>query len=210
MPKSAKTQKFNTREEWLVFVANELRPYYKAKGAEIPKSVRFAIGFTSTGYRSNRIGECWASKASGDRAIEILIKPTEHSPVRVAGILAHELIHAADDCKNGHKAPFKRMALALGFEGKMTQALPGAAMNKDVIAPILQRAGKLPHAALSAFKVAKKAGTRLLKAECETCSYVVRVTAKWLDEAGAPHCGHKSHGRMVCERTDEDDGEGEE
>jgi len=207
--KALKTVKprFTTREEWLVFVANELRPYYKAHDCEIPADVRFAIGFTSTGYRSNRIGECWSPKASGDKHIEILIKPTESKPEQVAGILAHELIHAWDRCENGHKTPFKHAMKRLGFEGKATQAMPGADMMAKVIAPILKKAGPLPHAALAAFKMKKKQTTRLLKCECAECGYTVRVTAKWLEEAGAPYCGHKSHGRMQCDAIEDDGGD---
>lgn len=199
--------KFKTREEWLTFVGNKLRPAFAKVNAPLPASIRYSIGFTSTGYKSNRIGECWEPGASGDKATEILIKPTEHKPEYVAGILFHELIHAADGCKNGHKAPFKRIALALGFEGKMTQCLPGKATMDSIVKPILKLAGPLPHAPLAAFKMKKKAGTRLLKAECPECGYVVRVTAKWLEAAGAPFCGTKSHGRMVCEDADDEGGE---
>lgn len=203
-----KAKKFKTREEWLNYVADALRPYYKSKNAEIPAKVRYAIGFTSNGYRGKAIGECWSSKSSADKSVEILVKPTEHKPGRVAGILAHELIHAADNCENGHKRPFKRIADALGFEGKMTQCLPSAAMMRDVIAPILKKAGPLPHAAVTAYKTKKKQSTRLLKCECLECGYVVRVTAKWI-EVGAPFCGTSvKHGRMYCEGAgDEDEGE---
>jgi len=69
--------KFKTREEWLAFVTNESRPLFKAAGFPIPKEVRFAIGFTSTGARGNRIGECWQAVASADKHAEIFIKPTE-------------------------------------------------------------------------------------------------------------------------------------
>lgn len=200
-----KAQNFKTREQWLVFVADALRPYYKAKGATIPKNVRFAVGFTSNGYRGNAIGECWASKASGDKAIEILVKPTESKPERVAGILAHELIHAADDCKNGHKAPFKRLAVALGFEGPMRSTLPGDAMMRDVLRPILKRAGPLPHAALTAFRTKKKAGTRLLKAECAECGYLVRLSAKAAG-MGLPFCGVCQE-RMTCDGFEDDGGD---
>lgn len=197
--------RFTTREEWLVFVANELRPYYKAKDCEIPSDVRFAIGFTSTGYRSNRIGECWSPKASKDKHIEILIKPTESDPMQVAGILAHELIHAWDRCENGHKTPFKRAMKRLGFEGKATQAMPGKQMRDDVLAPILKKAGPLPHAALAAFKMKKKQTTRLLKAECADCEYIVRLSAK-VATMGLPLCGVCGE-RMVCDAIEDDGGD---
>ncbi|HZP68353.1 MAG TPA: hypothetical protein VFB29_00285 [Pseudolabrys sp.] len=34
----------------------------------------------------------------------------------------------------------------------------------------------------------KKQSTRLLKCECGECGYTVRVTRKWLEAVGAPHC----------------------
>ena len=34
----------------------------------------------------------------------------------------------------------------------------------------------------------EKQGTRLLKCQCATCGYTVRVTRKWLGLAGPPIC----------------------
>lgn len=205
---TAQAHKFNTREEWLTFVANELRPAYKAAGHAIPVKVRFAVGFCSTGERGKRIGECWYPDASGDKSVEIFIKPDQEHPVTVAGILAHELVHAAVGTGHGHKGPFRTLCNALGFEGKMTQALPGAQMQREVMDPILKRAGKLPHKKLQGKHTdRKKQGVRLLKAECATCGYTVRVTKKWL-ELGAPFCGHiKAHGRLVCEDMEDEGGD---
>lgn len=202
-----KTQKFETREEWLTFVTQELRPTFKAAGAPIPKEVRFAIGFTSAGYRSKAIGECHSPAGSGDKHTEIFIKPDQDDAVKVAGILAHELVHAAVGVKEGHKGRFRTTCLALGFTKKMRSALPDTDMQREVMDPILKRAGKLPHKKLLTYGPVKKAGTRLLKAECASCGYVVRVTAKWLEAAGAPFCGTKAHGRMVCEDFGDDEGE---
>lgn len=81
----------------------------------------------------------------------------------------------------------------------MKSSLPGDRMLRDVVRPIVKAAGPLPHRELRAIRPAKKQKTRLLKVECLTCGYVARVTLKWLDEAGAPFCGHVKHGRMVCE-----------
>lgn len=203
-------KKFKTREEWLTYVADKLRPTYKAAGHAIPVKVRFAVGFCSTGERGKRVGECWYPEASGDKSVEIFIKPDQFNPVTVAGILAHELVHAAVGNECGHKGAFRMLCNKLGFTGKMTQAEPGPDMQRTVMDPILKRAGKLPHAALVG-KVTdrKKQSTRLLKAECETCGYTVRVTKKWA-ELGLPYCGHiKQHGRMICEDFDESEGEDE-
>lgn len=194
---------FKTREEWLGFITAKLRPHFKAAGAPIPKEVRFAIGFTSAGYRSKAIGECHDYKASGDKHAEIFIKPNQDNAVKVAGILAHELVHAAVGNKEGHKGRFRTVCLALGFTKKMRSALPDVAMQRDVMDPILKRAGKLPHRKLTTY-VIKKQTTRLLKCECTECGYVVRATAKWVNFMGAPYCGNVKHGRMLCEDEAED------
>lgn len=209
MTKVAKPQKFKTREEWLTFVTDRLRPAFAAVHAPIPLKVRFAIGFTSAGYRSKAIGECWATTASGDNTAEIFIKPDQDNVKTVAGILAHELVHAAVGVEHGHKAPFKKVCKALGFEGKMTQALPGKIMQCETMDPILKLAGPLPHKKMTFKSGKKKQTTRLLKAECATCGYTVRLTKKWAD-VGLPFCGASvKHGRMVCDDY-EDDEDGEE
>lgn len=197
-------RKFKTREEWLTFVADQLRPAYKAAGWAIPVKVRFAIGFCSTGERGNRIGECWYPDASADKSVEIFIKPDQDDRMQVAGILAHELVHAAVGPGHGHKGDFRKMCGALGFTGKMTQAMPGTEMQRTVIDPILKRAGPLPHKMLQGKQTdRKKQGTRMLKAECGECGYVVRITKKWA-ALGLPSCGaSKSHGRLTCEDADE-------
>lgn len=204
--------KFKTREEWLAFVTEQSRPLFQVAGYPLSKEVRFAIGFTSSGARGKSIGECWDSRASGDKHSEIFIKPTEAKPERVAAILWHELVHAVVGVKHGHKRPFANACKALGFdmEDGARTALPSAETMRKVIAPILKRAGKLPHSSLNTMVTSKKKQTvRLLKAECAECGYVVRVTAKWVNEAGAPRCGVKAHGVMVCWTGDED-GEDEE
>jgi hypothetical protein len=43
-----------------------------------------------------------------------------------------------------------------------------------------------------------------LKAECGDCGYTVRVTRKWVDDAGAPHC--PKHGAMQVDGIEAEDG----
>lgn len=200
-------QEFDTREEWLLFVTNGLRPHFKKAGYEIPAAVRFAVGFMVTGYRSKAIGECHSPKSSADKHTEIFIAPSQDDAKMVAKILAHELVHAAVGVEHGHKRPFAKACTALGFEGKPKQSLPGDALMRDLIVPLLSKAGKLPHRKLSTFGPKKKQTTRLLKCECLECGYVARVSAKWVNEIGAPYCGVRSHGRMLCEDEAEEGGE---
>jgi hypothetical protein len=132
------------------------------------------------------LGECWSDANSKDGHTEIMISPILDDPMRVVGVLAHELVHAAVGIEYGHKEPFAKLAKAIGLEGKMTATTEGEAF-KQALAPILEAVGPYPHAELS--KTARtKQGTRLLKLQCPTCPYTVRITRKWLDEVGAPAC----------------------
>jgi hypothetical protein len=58
----------------------------------------------------------------------------------------------------------------------------------EVLKTLDKKLGTYPHAALDPSEGIKKQSTRLLKVECEACGYTVRVTRKWLDEAGSPLC----------------------
>ena len=65
-------------------------------------------------------------------------------PMRVAGVLAHELVHATVGTQHGHKGPFTKLAKAIGLEGKMTATTEGDAF-KQAVAPILEAVGPYPH-----------------------------------------------------------------
>jgi hypothetical protein len=77
----------------------------------------------------------WFFARSGDDHFEILVSPVIADSMRVAGILAHELIHASVGVEHGHKGPFRQMAKALGLEGKMTATTEGEAF-KRLLTPI--------------------------------------------------------------------------
>lgn len=188
------------REAWLHDVARGLVGWFKKAGFPLPVDLRVTCGFPSSralnGTRNQTIGQCWHPASSADGSVEIMVSPVLADPVRVAGIFAHELIHAAVGPGHGHKGPFRKLALAIGLEGKMTATTEGEAF-KRLIAPILESVGPYPHAALDARKREKegpaKQTTRLVKATCG-CGYTVRLTRKWIDEVGAPHC--PEHGEM--------------
>jgi len=191
------------REAWLHGLISAMRPIFAENGAEIPANIRVSCGFPSqrglNGVRNQRIGECWADTDSKDGSFEIFVSPTLANAMRVAGAVAHELIHASVGLAAGHQKPFKRVALAIGLTGKMSATQEGDAF-KRALEPILEGLGPYPHAELDARKRArlnggppltsgpKKQGTRLLKAMCPLCNYTVRVTKKWVDEMGPPLC----------------------
>lgn len=177
------------RETWLAAIADKMAPWFSDLGFPLPK-IRMAVGFTSHGSRGKRIGECWSDTASQDGTCEIFITPFIDDASRVADILAHELVHAAVGLKAAHGPRFRKVALAIGLEGKMTATVAGAKFL-EAIAPILEAVGPMPHKRLSAgcdSNRPKKQSTRMIKCTCPTCGYVARTTSKWLDQAGAPIC----------------------
>jgi hypothetical protein len=185
----------NTREQWLANATTELRSLFKANGVELPLEVRSSCGFPSKSALSNknrRIGECWSARASADSHAEIFISPTISDSMRVLDILAHELVHACHP-NDGHGKLFKRTALAIGLEGKMTATVAGEKF-KLWASPVLERLGIYPHADLIPSNAQKKQSTRMLKCVCRDCGYTVRVAGKWLNDMGAPHC--PDHGEM--------------
>jgi hypothetical protein len=176
----------NGREGWLREVARRL-----AEWPELPAlpPFRVGVGFTSKGARSNRIGECWAPTCTPDNTCELFIHPGLGDATTVAATLAHELIHAAVGVEAKHGPKFKRVALALGLQGKMTATTAGPRFVER-ITPILEEVGPYPHGqlrAVGAKSTGPKQTTRMLKCECPECGYTVRTTRKWLDVA-VPRC----------------------
>jgi SprT-like family len=207
-------KKFKTREEWLEGAVEEMIPQFRAAGYTIPK-VHVSVGWPSVRSMSSkqpRIGECWDKTASADKVAHVFISPRLDDVTGEWGVvstLVHEIVHAVVGCKAGHGAEFRKCALAVGLEGKMTATVAG----EDLMEHIKKWAkdlGEFPHAKINPLmKPTKKQSTRLIKCECEACGYVVRTTRKWLEEIGAPLCACNKkamHFELPDEDTDEDDG----
>lgn len=181
----------DTREGWLVAAIEKLAPLFVEVGVELP-AVRVSVGWPGgRGKKGNVIGQCWSPAASADGVSQLFISPVLDDASRVLDVLAHELVHAADRCENGHRAPFAKIAKGIGLEGAMTATVASDELKAKLDA-IVEELGAYPHAALA--KAAdgadgpKKQGTRMLKVECaEGSGYIVRTTAKWL-EVGVPSC----------------------
>lgn len=196
-----------TREAWLHAAIDVLRPRFDEIAMPLPDKVHVSVGF---GYGAKResakvLGQCWARSASDDGVNHLFISPEVNDTARVLDILIHELIHAADDCRNGHKGPFAHAAKALGLQGKMTETTAGVVLAAETTA-IAATLGEYAHAALHTAPVPTVPGepdpagpgtpthsgpgtqtTRLIKVECAHCGYTVRTTAKWL-ALGNPRC----------------------
>lgn len=185
----ATTTAHTTRESWLVAAIAELAAdVFAAADVTLP-TVRVSVGWPGgRGKKNHVIGQCWASAAAGDAVPQLFISPVLDDASRVLDVLAHELVHAVDDCQNGHKGAFAKIAKAIGLTGKMTATVAGDELKPKLDA-IVTKLGAYPHAALvaGAKQGEPKQGTRMLKIGCPECGYTARTTAKWL-AVGLPTC----------------------
>ena len=192
-----------TREEWLGKMVARLRPEFGKKGATVPEKVRASCGFPSKSALANkarRLGEAWSDKNSEDQSWEVFISPLLKDSIEVAGILVHELVHTAVGIECGHRGPFKRVATAMGLEGKMTATTAGEQL-KSLLTAITDKSGPYPHARLVASNRPKTQTTRMHLVKCPKCGYQVRTTRKWL-EVGVPTC--PCGNEMVAEEGEEE------
>lgn len=177
------------REQWLHQATEWFRPWFESAGAKIPQTVRVSVGFPSRGAvsaKSRTLGQCWDATASADGVHQVFVSPVLEDTTRAAATLAHELVHAAVGTSEGHKGAFKRIAKAIGLEGKMKSTHAGEKLTAAIVA-MAEEIGPFPHAPLTPTVGVKKQSTRMVKAECE-CGMVVRTTRKWIDEVGLPQC----------------------
>ena len=171
------------REEWLTRLAELIAPLF---GTTLPP-YRVACSWPSksaTSAKNRRIGECWAPDCSKDETTEIMISMGIDDPMAVSETLVHEMVHAVVGVKHEHKAAFKRCAVGVGLEGKMTETHAGDELTERLNA-LIEDLPPYPHAKITATNK-KNQGTRMLKASCE-CNYTVRLTQKWA-ALGAPIC----------------------
>jgi hypothetical protein len=184
------------RQVWVEKAVAALRDHFASRGYTVPDNLRVTIGFPKGGR--TRIGECHFTEASVDKHFEIFISPelgqgSKYKEQPVIEVIAHEICHTIAGYEAGHKAPFKRVATAIGLTGKMTSTKPGPDMLAFIEA-FEKKHGPYPAGALSRSMVKKKA-TYLIKCECPHCGYTVRTTAKWL-ENGDPICPVDNEGMV--------------
>lgn len=198
------------RQLWIESGAQALRERFAEVGYKVPANVRVSIGWPRGSHGKGRaIGQCWGDTASSDKHHEIFVSPElgeKAASIQILGVLAHELAHATVGLASGHKAPFKKCALAIGLTGKMTATTESPefiAWAKTVIKTL----GDYPAGRLS-LAGRKKQSTRLLKCECETCGYNVRVTRKWVESSGAPICP-TDEVSMICDAIEGEEGDDE-
>ena len=197
------------REQWLQAASEAIYTDIIVPVALAPEGQVWLVscGFPSRNALSNsrrRVGECWPVEAAGDgRTRHIFISPLLTELVDGYGdgvlpTLVHELVHVVA-AEPGHRGEFRRIALAIGLEGKMTASVAGNALCGKLNA-IAGQLGEYPHVSLAASGRERKQGTRMIKVmatKCTECEYVARTTRVWINEFGPPKCPHGSPMEVV-------------
>lgn len=183
------------REGWLTeaagFILDDLiMPH--ANGQPRP-DYRVSIGFPSGRTSRKTLAVCLASHVSADGTNEIFVTPAIDDSPRILDALAHELIHAVDDCKSGHRGPFARIARAIGLVGPLTHTTAGETLTAQ-LAEYVNLLGPIPHARVD-LAARPKAGTRMIKCQCSACGFTFRTSAKWIEQMTSRQCN-------VCGRFD--------
>lgn len=175
-----------TREQWLRFVLQRMRPVFAQEGSPLPRRVLVSVGIPTTRGGSARgghaIGQCFGPQASQDGATQVFITPEIADTHQVLATLVHELVHAAVGVEAGHGPIFKDMALRVGLTGRMTSTTGSDALNA-VAGHFAHALGAFPGSKLT---VPKKhvQPTRYLKMQCADCGGSLRITRESLEKLG--------------------------
>ena len=118
-----KESKFKTREQWLEAAVKEIsKSIFAPKNIEVP-AVRVSVGWPGgRGKKQGVVGQCFASFSATDNVAQIFVSPAVDKTLNVLATLTHELVHAVDDCKSGHKKDFIKIAREIGFEAEWTSS----------------------------------------------------------------------------------------
>lgn len=183
------TQEVLSRDVWLAEFIRLARPKFAAAGKPIPQNVRAAI-CPPHRNKMRYVGLCWSDQATEDSGREIWVSSAYTDPVRVAGILVHELCHAALPHSVKHGKPFKVLATKLGLEGPMRATTEGAvfrALWKGILAEL----GPLPAARFMAAPgvadVRVQVTPKAKNVSCPKCGFTAKVQVRQL-----------SWGRLTC------------
>jgi len=183
------THQHTTREAWLKAAVEELSPMFEGKGTQMPEKWAVSVGFPKGAFKNQpSIGECWDPSVSDNNITNMFISPVMDDLHQILGVLLHEMVHAAVGLKCKHTGEFRRVARALGLEGKLTATFvsEGTDLYKDFTA-IIERLGAYPGTAMKVKRAEKKAKWFLVKlASKNDPGYKFTIAPRLLEEFGMP------------------------
>lgn len=145
-------EKIKTIEQWLNNALSILKDAVFSN-YDIPDNIKISCGFCGVGkpkkeadYKVHVLGICCPSELSTGGFTEIFIDPILDESFRVLDVLVHEVVHAILGSGKGHGKEFKKIAIGVGLEGKMTSTIAGenlAVILKRIVGDI----GEYPHKA---------------------------------------------------------------
>lgn len=179
------------REAWLGQAVRAMTEWFAQEGEEVP-DIRVSVGWPGgRGPKATVRGQCWPTTSAEDGVCQIFISPVQADTVTTLAVLLHEMVHAVDDCSDGHRGNFIRVAKAIGFTPKWTCSDNRTLNLTDQLEELAERLGDFPSASIvtgsRAADTPKKQGTRMIKVVCPADGYTLRTTQKWLD-VGVPTC----------------------
>ncbi len=134
-------------EAWLSEAVELFKPVFSKAGFELPK-VNVLCGFGVNGYKpsrqKNNIAECHPRKYSKDEANDIYITPILDYPTYVLEVLAHELIHAINDCRDSHGPLFQDIAKAIGHPDYRYAQLKDVMAFEGIMRNMAMQLGRYP------------------------------------------------------------------
>lgn len=160
------------------------------------------VGKNKVDAKVKHIGLCCHPHSIGKQSFgsEIFIVPSLKDPVKIVGVLIHELIHVMTR-GHGHKGAFKWVGESVGLTGSMT-ATGESKELKEKIAGWIDKIGAFPHKQWIPSTNLKKQSTRLIKVHCERddhSPYIIRMSRATIEKHGTPNCPAYDYHGEVCE-----------
>ncbi len=122
---------------WLQRAVTHLEPHFRQSDLELPP-VRIVMDRILT----SRAGACATAQNGVNR---ISISPCAIEPRDILHTLAHELLHAVDNCASHHGAGFRRNAGKIGFIPRGNGALACGPVLETVLKEVHTALGAYPH-----------------------------------------------------------------
>ena len=202
---------FASGESWLRSATVELRPYFESCGFPVPGTYSLRDRLSPHGSGAARaLANAGIVRRPKTATLKSSFARISQIRSRFSASSSSELVHVVLPVDAGHGKLYKEAAIKIGLEGKMRHALPNRLLRPRLVEVLAEGLGALPHARLNIERgrdnrpadQPKKQKARLLKAQCEGegCGYTLRITAKWVDDIGAPLCPR--HGAMGVDRPE--------